>query len=47
MRPRRRVDGHHCADFVQDVQAVADPAAQTFVAAEGVELPAAFYYELK
>ena len=33
------------ADFVQDVEAVADPAAATFEAAEGVELPAAFYYK--
>ena len=41
------VDINCAADFVEDVQAVADPAAQTFVAAEGVELPAAIYYELK
>ena len=33
------------ADFVEDVQAVADPAAATFEAAEGVELPAAIYFE--
>ncbi|MBR4661819.1 MAG: hypothetical protein IKO92_03705, partial [Clostridia bacterium] len=33
-------------DFVQDVEAVADPAAATFEVADGVEVPAAFYYKL-
>ena len=33
------------ADFVEDVSAVADPAADTLEVADGVELPAAIYYE--
>ena len=32
-------------DFVQNVEAVADPAADTFEVADGVEVPAAFYYK--
>ena len=34
-------------DFVQQVEAVADPAAATFSPAEGVELSAAMYYQAK
>ncbi len=33
-------------DFVQNVEAVADPAAANLTVAEGVEVPAAFYYKL-